>query len=315
MTAGRRRLRASRSPCSRSGARAHGRMLRRRSRFHQVRRALDARRVLRAAAGLAAVRQRLRVRPAAGALRLQPAGRQAVLAARRQAARVRPVPPDRRVGDQPGRSGRFRGPVRARRPQRAARGRAGPVRHRRVRPPRRRRQRTRAELPDRTAARPVPRDRRRAGERRPAGDRGRAEQTVRRALRAELGGAAALRRHPERGPRHGCTPRRARRIPAHIPREIIRNVPGHLVCATVSRPRAGPGPGRRRGSGHAIAAGRHHAGGRVPGRAQLVRGLVPGHGQLPAARRFSRGPAPRPRRWRRCRGWSPGRTPSRWPTS
>ena len=94
-----------------------------------------------------------------------------------------------------------------------------------------------------------------AGERRPAGDRGRAEQTVRRALRAELGGAAAVRRHPERGPRHGRTPRRARRIPAHIPREIIRNVPGHLVCATVSRPGAGTGPGRCRGSGHPIAAG------------------------------------------------------------
>ena len=34
-----------------------------------------------------------------------------------------------------------------------------------------------------------------------------------------------------------------------------------------------------------------HAGGGVPGRARLVRGLVPGHGQLPAARRFSRGGA------------------------
>ena len=119
-------------------------------------------------------------------------------------------------------------------------------------------------------------------------DRRLAEQAVRRAVRAELGGPAAVRGHPERGPRHGCAPGRAGRVTAHLPRQVIRKLPGHVVRAAVPAPGAGACPGRRGGSGHAVAAGGPHPGGGVPGRAPVVHGVVPDPGQLPARRRLGR---------------------------
>ena len=114
--------------------------------------AQHAGRLLRAAPGLAALRRRFRVRPARRALRLRQAGRPAVHPAGGQAAGRRPGAPGRRAGHQPRRAGRVRRAVRARRPPGVPRRGAGPVRHRRLRPARRRRQPARAELRERPAA-------------------------------------------------------------------------------------------------------------------------------------------------------------------
>ena len=99
--------------------------------------------VLRAETAVAALRSRVPVRAAAGAVRLQPARLAAVLAAGGQAARGRPGAPDRVAGGQPRRPRRIGDHLCAERLQGGVGRRARPVRPGRVRPARGRRQRAR----------------------------------------------------------------------------------------------------------------------------------------------------------------------------
>jgi hypothetical protein len=187
--------------------------------------AQHAGRLLRAAPDLAALRRRLRVRPARRTVRLRQAGRPAVHPAGGQAARRRPGAPGRRAGHQPRRARRVRCAVRARRPAGVPGGSAGPVRHRGLRPARRRRQSARAELRERPAARYLLGYRRRTLRPRPARPRGRRQQAVRRSVRTQLRRPAALRRHAQRGAGHGRTAGRTRRIDLAVPRS-------GTVCST-----------------------------------------------------------------------------------
>ena len=178
-----------------------------------------------------------------------------------------------------------------------------PVRRRRVRSARHRREHPEAGLPDARRRRSSARRSRR----RPVAGRGRGgragdpglRREVRRALRR--GGRAGQRRHPRRRPGHGRAARRAGRPQADLPRLLLRHLHRLDLRRDVPRQRARHGARRRRG----------------PGRAQRRRGRGP-DGRVPARVRGVRGglrEEPRPARWGRTRPPRPPpsrRWPARW---